>query len=59
MTCIVGVIAKGDVYLGVDSASGDSKKYHDQVVGTRKLIFKQGMDAGIHFFLANGQYFRI
>ena len=46
MTCIVGIIAKGDVYLGVDSASGDNKKHVDQVVSTRKLIFKQGMMLG-------------
>ena len=46
MTCVVGIIAKGDVYLGVDSASSSSKSYSEQVVNTRKLILKQGMMLG-------------
>ena len=45
MTCIVGLITKNDVYIGVDSATSDSN-HHSQVVNTKKLIVKNDMLIG-------------
>ncbi|MYB39674.1 hypothetical protein F4X86_00025 [Candidatus Saccharibacteria bacterium] len=46
MTCITGIIAKNDVYMGVDSASGMTDGQFQQTVSTKKLIFKRGMMIG-------------